>query len=290
MNRKNFRYLLPLRVRWSEVDLQKIVFNAHYHTYLDTAIQGYWRALALPYEAVMHRLGGDIFLKKTTVEFNASARLDERLDVGMRCERVGNSSMLFHGAVFRGEQALVTGELLYVSPAPPPQPSGPVPGRLRQGLPAFGGAEPMLRVATGGWDALGPDAGALRREVFVQEQGIAERDEWDAQDALALHAVAYNRLDQPVATARLLPPGGAAPGVAHIGRVASLAVLRGGGGGSAVMRALTEAARSRGDRRVNLSAQRSAEAFYRRLGYRVEGEPFDEVGIEHVHMTLALAN
>ena len=52
----------------------------------------------------------------------------------------------------------------------------------------------------------------------------------------------------------------------------------------------TEAARSRGDRRVNLSAQRSAEAFYRRLGYRVEGEPFDEVGIEHVHMTLALAN
>ncbi|CAM8668039.1 hypothetical protein MCEMSEM18_01675 [Comamonadaceae bacterium] len=27
---QDFRFLHPLRVRWSEVDMQKIVFNAHY--------------------------------------------------------------------------------------------------------------------------------------------------------------------------------------------------------------------------------------------------------------------
>ena len=30
MQRKEFRFLHPLRVRWAEVDMQKIVFNAHY--------------------------------------------------------------------------------------------------------------------------------------------------------------------------------------------------------------------------------------------------------------------
>ena len=48
--RKDFRFFHRLRVRWAEVDMQKIVFNAHYLMYFDTAISDYWRALALPYE------------------------------------------------------------------------------------------------------------------------------------------------------------------------------------------------------------------------------------------------
>ena len=49
-----------LRVRWAEVDMQKIVFNAHYLQYFDTAMADYWRDLCLPYEAAMHLL--QIFL------------------------------------------------------------------------------------------------------------------------------------------------------------------------------------------------------------------------------------
>jgi hypothetical protein len=45
----DFRYFDRLRVRWAEVDMQKIVFNGHYLMYFDTAVAGYWRALALPY-------------------------------------------------------------------------------------------------------------------------------------------------------------------------------------------------------------------------------------------------
>ena len=47
MTRDDFRFVQPLRVRWSEVDLQAIVFNGHYLMYFDTAVAGYWRALAL---------------------------------------------------------------------------------------------------------------------------------------------------------------------------------------------------------------------------------------------------
>ena len=47
MKRADYRFADPLRVRWAEVDLQKIVFNGHYVMYFDTAVAGWWRAMAL---------------------------------------------------------------------------------------------------------------------------------------------------------------------------------------------------------------------------------------------------
>ena len=61
MQPTEFRCRERLRVRWSEVDLQKIVFNAHYLTYVDTAMAAYWRRLAVPYVATMAALDGDVF-------------------------------------------------------------------------------------------------------------------------------------------------------------------------------------------------------------------------------------
>src|ERR1700709_2470405 len=101
MKRQDFRFFHRLRVRWAEVDMQKIVFNAHYLMYFDTAVADYWRALAMPYEGARPLLAGDIFLKQASVEFHASARLDERLAVALKCARIGTSSMLFQGAIFR---------------------------------------------------------------------------------------------------------------------------------------------------------------------------------------------
>ena len=45
----------------------------------------------------MHALGGDLFVKKATLEYHASARYDDRLEVGMKCARVGTSSIVFGG-------------------------------------------------------------------------------------------------------------------------------------------------------------------------------------------------
>ena len=272
MNREDFRFFHRLRVRWAEVDMQKIVFNAHYLMYFDTAVADYWRVLALPYEEAMHLLEGDIYVKKATVEFHASARMDDRLEVGIRCTRIGTSSMLFTGAIFRAEELLISCELVYVFADPATQTSRPVPQRLRELILGFEAGEPVLQVKTGGWQELGDDARLLRTAVFVQEQRIPAELEWDEADATAVHAVAYNRLGQAVATGRLLP---AHDGVAKIGRMAVHQVLRGAGFGAQVLRSLAAEAERRGDRALELHAQRTARAFYEGLGFQAQGEPFE---------------
>ena len=283
----DFRCWHRLRVRWAEVDMQKIVFNAHYLMYLDTAMADYWRALALPYEAAMQQLGGDIFVKKASVEYHASACYDDQLDVGLRCARVGNSSILFEGAIFRGDTLLVTAELLYVYANPATQSSQPVPPVLRSIFEDFEAGQPITKLLVGGWDALGQQASVLREGVFVQEQGIGAHMVWDDADASAVHAVVLNGLDQPVATGRLLHH---ATGVARIGRMAVHRGVRGSQLGRAVLMNLIEAARKRGDTEVMLHAQTSAEGFYRRQGFVVRGPVFEEAGVNHIEMVLPLGS
>jgi YbgC/YbaW family acyl-CoA thioester hydrolase len=285
LHRSEFRFLHRLRVRWAEVDMQKIVFNAHYLMYFDTAIADYWRALALPYQASMDLLAGDLYVVKATVEFHASARVDDQIEVAMKCSRIGTSSMVFTGAIFRGDDHLISGEIVYVFADPAAQTARPVPLALREIVLGYEAGEAVATVKTGGWDALGADAQALRTAVFVEEQRIPKELEWDAADETALHAVAYNRLGQAVATGRLLAYQ---PGVAKIGRMAVTRVMRGGHLGQQVLRALLAAAAQRGEREVVLHAQRSAEGFYRRLGFEQRGEPFEEAGIAHLEMFVRL--
>ena len=261
--------------------MQKIVFNGHYLMYMDTAMAEYWRDLALPYESAMHQLGGDIYVKKATVEYFASARYDDLLDVGIRCARVGSSSMQFLCGVFSGDKLLVGGELLYVFADPSVQKAKPVPDPLRALLAAFEAGESPIRLEVGGWQELGPQAAAVRTEVFVQEQAIPVEMEWDASDADAVHALVTNRIGQAIGTGRLLQH---ATGVGRIGRMAVVRVLRGSAIGNGILDALTAAARQRGDHEVLLHAQMSATGFYQKAGFVPRGPAFEEAGIQHVEM------
>ena len=285
MNRQDFRFFHALRVRWVEVDMQKIVFNGHYLMYLDTAVSDYWRALALPYEQSLHGMGGDLFVVKSSLEYKASAVYDDLLHIGMRCARIGNSSIVFDGVVFRGDQVLVKGELVYVYADPQTQTSKPVPQVLRDILLGFEQGEDVTALQLGSWEALQTLAAPLRTEVFVDEQGVDQALEWDEHDALCVHAVLCNRLGAPVATGRLLP---SVNGVAKIGRMAVKRVLRGQRLGDQVLSALMDAARQRGDTEILLHAQCSAEKFYLRQGFRRQGEVFMEANMAHVEMVCAL--
>ena len=131
LKRTDFRFVHRLRVRWAEVDMQKIVFNAHYLMYFDTAMADYWRALCLPYQDTMDALQGDLYVVKATVEFHASARVDDQIEVAMKCSRIGSSSVTFTGAIFRGDEHLISGEIVYVFADPATQKSKPVPPALR---------------------------------------------------------------------------------------------------------------------------------------------------------------
>ncbi|SEK26654.1 acyl-CoA thioester hydrolase, YbgC/YbaW family [Roseateles sp. YR242] len=283
--RKRFRFMERLRVRWAEIDAQQIVFNGHYLTYFDTAVSGYWRALALPYAQTMQALGGDLFVRKSSVEYLQAAHYDELLDIGVRTERVGTTSLTVACAVFRGDECLVHGELVYVFAEAENRTPQPVPQALRELLLSYERNELMTEARVGNWATLGEDAHRIRQAVFVEEQRIPAEMEWDAADDSCTHAVAYNRMGRPLATGRLLEH---VPGVAKIGRMAVLSPMRGSRVGRQVLDALMQAGRERGYREVLLHAQLSAEGFYTRAGFQRRGPVFEEAGIQHVEMVRAL--
>ena len=137
MPRPDFVCAPTLRVRWAEVDMQKIVFNGHYLTYIDTAIAEYWRAIGLPYpDGYVARYANDVYLRKATVEYLGSARYDDVLIVACRVARLGRTSMTFHFEIYRDEpdpahDPLVTAQLVYVNADPRAMKPEPLPEELR---------------------------------------------------------------------------------------------------------------------------------------------------------------
>jgi len=135
MPRADFVCVPRLRVRWAEVDMQKIVFNGHYLTYIDTAVAEYWRGIGLPYpQGYVERYGNDMYLRKATVEYLGSARYDDLLDVCCRVGKLGRSSMTFHFEIYREkeEAPLLTAELVYVNADPSTMKAAPLPDELRR--------------------------------------------------------------------------------------------------------------------------------------------------------------
>ncbi|GGU79364.1 acetyltransferase [Streptomyces filipinensis] len=135
---------------------------------------------------------------------------------------------------------------------------------------------------------------AVRKEVFVVEQGVAEDIEYDAYDAVAVHVLAVRGDGVPLGTGRLLLGEAAAAktgGDASVGSLGRLAVsreARGLGVGVALVRAVEDAARARGLAAVDLHAQTHALGFYERLGYVAYGPEFPDAGIPHRAMRRSL--
>ncbi|CAL9430519.1 Acetyltransferase [Streptomyces sp. enrichment culture] len=135
---------------------------------------------------------------------------------------------------------------------------------------------------------------AVRKEVFVAEQGVPEDIEYDAYDAGAVHVLAVREDGVPLGTGRLLHGEAAAaknggdPGTGALGRLAVTRRARGLGVGAALVRAIEEAARARGLTAVDLHAQTHALGFYERLGYAAYGPEFPDAGIPHRAMRRVL--
>ena len=141
-----------------------------------------------------------------------------------------------------------------------------------------------FKIISGTWADLAKDAEIIRRAVFIQEQNIAEQDEWDAQDTISHHFVVYvieQGASHAIATARLLANN-------SIGRVAVLKSYRGQGVGRKLMLSIIAQAKQEQRNFLTLSAQVHAIAFYQSLGFSVQGEEYLDCGIPHLDMSLAL--
>jgi acyl-CoA thioester hydrolase len=73
MAKSDFAFFNPMRVRWAEVDLQKVVFNGNYLLYFDVSFTEYWRATGLPDAMAQNNSGQELFVRKATVEYLAAA-------------------------------------------------------------------------------------------------------------------------------------------------------------------------------------------------------------------------
>jgi predicted GNAT family N-acyltransferase len=149
----------------------------------------------------------------------------------------------------------------------------------------MGAREIAIRWSAGAADLRG--AIAVREQVFCVEQGVPRSDEIDGRDEQALHLVAVERADgHVVATLRLLLEGG----VAKVGRVAVQREWRRNGIASRMLQTALQEARRRGLAQARLAAQLDATDLYRRSGFAVESEPFEQAGIVHVWMGLSLSS
>lgn len=140
---EDFKCVHRLRVRWAEVDMQKVVFNSHYLTYIDTAVADYWREIGLEYpEGYLRKYANDVFLRKATVEYLGSARYDDELAVYCRVAKLGRSSMTWACEIHR-DARLLTAELVYVNADIVTMKAAPLPEELRERVRAYERVKPI---------------------------------------------------------------------------------------------------------------------------------------------------
>lgn len=133
------RFWHPFRVRYSEIDAQGIVFNAHYLTFFDTAITEYFRAIGADYKALVTAAGADFHTVKSLVEYSAPLNFDEQFEVGVRTCRIGRTSLTF-ALVIRGTtdaDLRATGEIVWVNTDQTSHQSTPLPDPLIEQIAAF---------------------------------------------------------------------------------------------------------------------------------------------------------
>ena len=141
MARSEFKFAWPFRVRYSEVDGQRIVFNAHYLTYYDTAITEYFRALPYDYMGQVERTGEDYHTVRTLVEYQQPIEFDEDIEVLVRTSRLGRSSLTFLLEIHaKGiENLRATGEVVWVNTDQETHKSAALPQELIDKLAALEG-------------------------------------------------------------------------------------------------------------------------------------------------------
>jgi acyl-CoA thioester hydrolase len=124
-----------LRVRFSECDLQGVVFNAHYLTFFDIVITELWREAVGGWSKMVEE-GADLVVAEARVRYLAPARFDDELELGARVARLGNTALTTHMTVERAGDGvlLAEGELRHVCVDPATGAKQPIPDAIREGL------------------------------------------------------------------------------------------------------------------------------------------------------------
>ncbi len=138
-NRKLYNFTYSFRIRYSEVDAQGIVFNAHYLTYFDCAITEYFRKINFNYAIEVKKNKEDFHVIKTTIEYKAPIIFDQIIDACIRVAYIGNSSLKFDICLFPNSKhkLLASGEVIQVYADQIKNKSIPLPKHLVEKIKKF---------------------------------------------------------------------------------------------------------------------------------------------------------
>lgn len=105
--RKEFAHFLPLATRWMDNDVYGHVNNVQYYSYFDTAVNHY-----LIQSGWLDIHNGDTvgLVVETCCTYHASVAFPDRLEVGLRVDRIGNSSVRYGLGIFREDDDLAAAE------------------------------------------------------------------------------------------------------------------------------------------------------------------------------------
>jgi acyl-CoA thioester hydrolase len=126
-------FTYKLRARFHECDVQGVVFNAHYLTYIDVAITELWRAALGSYEAMLAQ-GVDIVVADAHLHFHGGGRFDQELTVELAITQMGTTSIVTDNRIAHGETTLVEATMVHVTVDRSRMTKTPIPGWLREAL------------------------------------------------------------------------------------------------------------------------------------------------------------
>ena len=140
MTRPGFPFSTRFRVRYSEIDGQKIVFNSRYLEYADVAITEFWRWADLT-EIGPDWLDAEFNVVRATVEYKQPLKLDDMIEAFVRIDRVGNSSMTHRIDLCHADtgELHASVEIVSVHVDLAARKSVPIPENVKQRLEGLGG-------------------------------------------------------------------------------------------------------------------------------------------------------
>ena len=132
-----FKFSSLTRVGFSDTDAQGIVYYGRYFPYFDVARVEYFRHLGLLYVD----FEGDLVLRALNIEYHAPAQFDDLLEVFIRVQRIGRTSMTFESQVYRidDDVLMATVHQTVVLVDLGERKACPIPGELRERIRAFEG-------------------------------------------------------------------------------------------------------------------------------------------------------
>ncbi len=131
-----FHYSAFARVAFSDTDAQGVVYYGRYLPYFDLARVEFHRHLGR-----VHIGNVDFAMRAVTVEYVAPARFDDLLEIFVRVERIGTTSITYDHAAYRlndgGDELMATAKATLVCIALDERRAVPVPDAFREQITAF---------------------------------------------------------------------------------------------------------------------------------------------------------